>query len=339
MISDRTLKQVVATIHSFSELEGCVIGFHGNGQSQVLHSGYSATANSERVIVIVEECILTEDSAVVTELRRWAEAHGGSPENSPNPVIVTNRSRIGPELIGAGFSCGLTIVSAFGVAGGVAGEIPTGGASTFLLVASWTGLVTQGIQCANGLVRVAAIAGNLDGNTLEQWDNNRAYSCSILLVDTVGVVTGVASLPFAARNLWAVISRQRGFLQKGLTLEVLRRMNRAERLRAISEVFEEASRTPEGRTALIKAAREAGIGPQTIQYAKELSVSRANTVVRIVSDETIRRLSASLREVISGVAGILGSATPASWSGSASGSVNWIINVVHAGASKDTVSL
>jgi hypothetical protein len=327
MISEQLLRAMVARIHSFPELEGCVIGFQGNNQSRVLHPGYSATPNSARVIVVIEEAMFN-DVAIIEEMNRWANSPAGSPADLPSPSVVTNRSRLGPELIGAGLSCGLTVVSAIGVIGGAAAEVPTAGASTFLIVASWVGLTTGGIQCVNGLVRVGAIVANPDGATLTEWDNNKAYTRTIFVVDAIGVASGVASLPFAARNLFAVLSRQRSFVARGLSMEALRGMNRAERLRVIGELMEEAGKTPEGRRALIEAAREADIGVSTIQAASGLSVRHANTMVRIISEETTRRLSSSLRDVIGGMAGIAGSGTPGAYTGSASGSVNWIINLI-----------
>ncbi len=327
MISEQLLRAMVARIHSFPELNGCLIGFQGNNQSRVLHPGFCATPNSARVIVVIEEAMF-EDAAIVEEMQRWANSASGSPPNAPNPSVVTNRSRLGPELIGAGLSCGLTVVSAIGVIGGAAAEVPTAGASTFLVVASWVGLTTGAIQCANGLVRLGAIAANPDGATLTEWDSNRIYTRTIFVVDAIGVATGVASLPFAARNLFAVLARQRSFVARGLSVEALRQMNRAERLRVIGELMEEAGRTPEGRAALIAAAREAEIGVQSIQSTTGLSVRHANTMVRIISDETTRRLSSSLRDVIGGMSGIGGSATPSSATGSASGSVNWVINLI-----------
>jgi len=327
MIPEQLLRAMVARIHSFPELNGCLIGFQGNNQSRVLHPGFCATPNSARVIVVIEEAIF-DDAAIVEEMQRWANSSSGSPPNSPNPSVVTNRSRLGPELIGAGLSCGLTVVSAIGVIGGAAAEVPTAGASTFLVVASWVGLTTGAIQCANGLVRLGAIAANPDGATLTEWDSNRVYTRTIFVVYAIGVATGVASLPFAARNLFAVLARQRSFVSRSLSIEALRRMNRAERLRVIGELMEEAGRTPEGRAALIAAAREAEIGVQTIQSASGLSVRHAGTMVRIISEETTRRLSSSLRDVIGGMTGIVGSGTPGSVTGSASGSVNWVINLI-----------
>ena len=322
---------MVRTIHSIEQLNGCMIGLHGNHQSRVLHSGYSATPDSERIIVIIEECELS-DAATLEENRRWANKPGGSPENIPGPSIVTNRSQLGPELIGAGLSCGLTIVSAVGVVGGAAAEVPTAGASTFLIIVAWTGLVTQGIQCANGLVRVGAIARSQDDNTLQRWEENGLYKYSILIVDALGVASSIASLLFAARNMYAIIARQRGFVSRKLTLETLKRMNRAERARVIREVLEEASKTPAGRKALMAAALEAEITAKTLGRTASLSVRQAQGMVRIVSEETVRRLNYSLLDVVSEVVNLGGSATPASKVGSASGSINWIINVIDAQA-------
>ena len=244
---------------------------------------------------------------------------------------MTNRSRLGPELVGAGLSCGLTVVSALGVLGGAAAEAPTAGTSTFLIVASWTGLTMSAIQYANGLVRIAAIAGAPDGNSLQHWDANEVYANAILVVDAIGVVTSVASLPSQVRNLYAVIVRQRAFLARGLTFDALRRMNRMGRLRAIQEVFEEAARTPEGRAALSRAAREAGRGAGSLQRGTGLSVRGANTLVRVISEETVRRLNSSLRDLIGGVGGLIASATPSRYTGSASGSLNFVINLIDAG--------
>jgi hypothetical protein len=278
-------------------------------------------------MVVIEECE-TVDPAVLQDDEFWADRPSGSPEKALNPIIVTNRSRIGPELRGAGLTCGLTIVAAIGVFGGAAAEVPSGGASTFLIIAAWTGMVTQGIECANSLVRIGAIATDPDANTLQQWDSNNAYTTVLLITDAVNMASNLASLPFAARNLWAILARQRSFIARGITLEMLRNMNRAQRMELIGEIVAEASRTPEGRAALIQAARDAEIGAQSIQRAASLSVRHAQTMVRIVSEETIRRLNSTLLGVVSAMAGTVVSGMPYSMVGSASGSVNWIINVI-----------
>lgn len=331
MLSEEQLQQIVKCVYEQPQLRGCVVGYCGAGLCRELATPFCFSANSENVAVVLEELVIA-DSSATPELQRLAQAGHGVPRGAPGASVITNRSRIGPELIGAGIACGLTFVSALGVIGGVAGEVPTGGASTFLVVASWTGLTTGGIQCANGVVRVGAILYDPDDDSLSRWDDNSIYKYGILLVDALGVATGVAALPFAVRNLWAVIARQRTFLARNLSLEALKRMNRLERLRVIAICFEEAARTPEGRAALVQAAREADIGAQTMQRATSLSVRHADTLRRIISDETVRRLSTSLRDVIAGIVGIGASSAPDRIVGSASGSVSYAIHLLDAGA-------
>ncbi|HEY2839891.1 MAG TPA: hypothetical protein VGJ26_12120 [Pirellulales bacterium] len=324
MSSDPDILSIAAALRRFPELDECIIGFEGDGQSRVLDYGKTSKPNSRCVGIIIEE--VEADPESDRELVKMAAL------KSAPPAVLANRSRVVPELVGAGVSCALTTFSAIGVLAGVAGEIPTGGASTFLIVSAWTGLTMGGIQCLNGLVRVGTIFASPDDNTLQRWDSNLSYSMSILLVDALGVASGLASLPFAARNLWAALCRQRVFVAKGLTMDSLRVMNRAERMRAISEVFEDAAKTSEGREALVRAAREAQIGPQTFQRAAGISVRHAQSLRRIISDETVRRITASVRDVLTSVAVTGASATPASMTGSASGSINYLINLIDAGA-------
>ena len=55
---------------------------------------------------------------------------------------------------------------------------------------------------------------------------------------------------------------------------------------------------------------------------------------RIISDETARRLTASARDVIANFLGMGVSSTPSEWTGSGSGSMNWVIHLLDAGAPK-----
>jgi hypothetical protein len=333
MVSERVLSEMVGRIQRFPDLAGCVVGFQGNGSCRVLRPGACVSPTSENVAVVIEE-VIVDDPVVVNENKRFAASPGGSPERTPNPAVVTNRSRLGPELLGAGLTCGFTAVSAVGVLAGAAAEVPTGGASTFLIVASWTGLTMGAIQCMNGLVRVGFAFANPNDNTLERWDANRVYSAVSLMVDGLGIAGGVGSLPFSSRNLWAVLSRQRGFIARNLGFDAFRAMNRAQRLKVISEVFEEAARSQEGREALVKAAREAQIGAKTLQGTGGLSVNHAETLRRVISDETVRRLTSSLRDVLGSLGVVGASASPSRIVGSASGSVNFVVNLLDAGAPK-----
>jgi hypothetical protein len=279
-------------------------------------------------VAVVIEKVEDDDESSVGELEAAAEAAAGATRQTD---FVSNRSRIGAEMVGSGISCGLTIVSALGMAAGVAGEVATGGLSSFLVVASWTGIATGGVQCLNGLIRVGAAFAAPDDNSLQRWDSSLIYSSAASVVDAIGVASGLSTLPFAVRNLFAVLARQRAFIAKGLSLESLRAMNRLERLQAISEVFEDAAKTPEGRKALTQAAREAGIGPNTFRRASGISVRHAESLRRIISDETTKRIAATVRDILTNSGVVGASATPASMTGSASGSVNYVIHLLDAG--------
>ena len=326
MYSDREIAAIVSTLRRFPELNGCVIGYVGDNECRVVADGDPRSPLSPCVAVVIEE--VNVDPGEAAQLSDLSQSPSGT-QNLPD--IVTNQSRIAPELVGAGISCGLTIASAFGVLAGAAAEVPTVGASTFLVVVAWTGLATGGIQCLNGLVRVGTVFARPKDNTLQRWDSNLSYAMAILIVDGIGVAGGVASLPFLVRNLWSVLVRQRVFVARGLSLESLRAMNRVARMRAISEVFEEAAKTPAGRAELVSAARAAEIGAPSMQRAAGISVRHAQLLKKVISEQTVRRISSSLRDVLASIGGVGASATPAALAGSASGSVNYLVNLIDAG--------
>jgi hypothetical protein len=330
MIAENVLKRIVWEIHQCQDLAGCTVGYYGDNACRTIGYPSCVTSNSENVAVIVEEVVLQLGSASPPATSRSA----GAPQLDPK--FVANKTKIWPELIGAGASCTLTVFSTLGVMGGVAGEMPTGGASTFLLVASWGGMITGGIQCANGLVRVGHLITNWDTDSLAHWDENDTYNTAIFYVDVIGVAGSIASLPYQARNLWAVVTRLRSLNANAqLSLEALKRMNRVERFQTIARVFHQASRTPEGAQALVAAARELKIGAQTLQ-ASRVSVNNARLLTRIIREETVKRLSASLKDVLGGISGVVLSGTSSAQTGSGSGSVNkgitYLVSLVDAGA-------
>lgn len=319
MISDEMLNSIVRAIHAQSELHGCRIGFEGNGQSRVLHQGLSPSVNYTRIFVVVEALEITGTAPILSPI----PSEVGSP-----PAIITNGSRLRQELIGAGLSCSLTVVSGVAVVGGVAGEIPSAGASTLLVIAGGTGLVTSGAQCANGLVRSYQAMVNADDNSLQRWDDNRYYSTAFLVIDAVGVVSSLVSLPFAVRNLYAILERRGGLM----AANQLSNLSRAERAAQTEEALRRATQTAEGRQAVEAALREAGLTERQVAQVfthGAATTRRATIVSRVLTVETTTRLNATLRDIISGVAGIGVSATPSSWTGSGSGSVNsLIVNVL-----------
>jgi len=132
MISDDVLQRAVYKIHACPELAGCIVGYWGDGVCRTIGYPYCVTPNSENVAVIIEEVALPPQTTV-----QPATAIAAPPP--PQVKGALNSTKLWPELIGAGASCALFGVSAAGVVGGVAGEIPTDGAATLLIVASWVG--------------------------------------------------------------------------------------------------------------------------------------------------------------------------------------------------------
>jgi hypothetical protein len=329
-MDDPVLLAMVEKIHRMPALAGCMIGYEGDGQSRLLAQSDRKFPNSLFVAVVIEK-IESSDPNVVGELRDFADEPPTAPGSTAPPAIVTNRSRLGPELVGASASCTLAVVAGLGVFAGAAAEVPTAGASSFLVIASWTGFVTGGMECLNGLVRVGAVFASPESNSLERWDQNSIYSTLVLIVDAFGIASSVASLPFAVRNAWAIIVRQRAFLASGLTFEALKRMNTLQRMRAISRIFEEAAKTPAGREALVEAAREAQVGVATMQRATGISVRSAMKMKQVISAETVIRLRSAIRDVLASVGTTAVSAMPSSAVGGSSGSVNYVINLLDAG--------
>ncbi len=136
MLSGQTTKAIVAAIYRIPELRGAVVGLYDGEQCMAISSGYPGAMYSSRLSVIVE-IIGSDNDTEIDELEGRAEAPGAIASVAPPPAIVRNKSRMGAELLGAGWNCLLTGVAAAGVAAGVAAEVPTGGVSSFLVVASW----------------------------------------------------------------------------------------------------------------------------------------------------------------------------------------------------------
>jgi hypothetical protein len=225
----------------------------------------------------------------------------------------------------------LAFFSGLGAIASLAGEGVTAGASTVLLVASWTGFVTGSIQCGNGLVRIGTALTDLDGTSLDFLDQDKQYVSAMLLVDAIGIGSTATTLSSNVRELWTAFTRLRAFSQSRLSFEALRSMNQLERLRAISRVFQDTTRTGESVEEIVKAAKRAQIAARTVQRASGISVSHAATLQHIIEKESIRQLQSALASTVLSAMPLGLSASPSSLVGSASGSVNWVVNILDAG--------
>jgi hypothetical protein len=286
MIPQSVLQQLVNEIHSIPELNSCVIGYQGGNQSRVLHHGYPFTPAFGQCCVVIEE-VVSPDAGMTKNTQRFVDRPSSVVAGNQAPQI-TNRSRLGRELAGAGLSCTFAAGAAVGVAGSVAAEVPTAGGSTFLLVLAWGGFITSGASCLNGLVRVGMAVSEPDGNSLQDLDGSTVYTAVTLINDGVGMAMGVGSLGVAGKNLFAVLSRQNAFTSRGLTQASLKAMNRAERGGVIREAVEQASRTPSGRKAILDAAKNSKVGERALQHGG-MSVRNAASMTKMISEETTRR--------------------------------------------------
>lgn len=340
MIDERTLNQMVDRILSVPELSQASIIFYGNGQCRSLYEGPPPyRPHRSPVMVVIEET----PGFSSNHYQGFAQEpiQGPSPErnreetSNASPAPVLNESRVGAELVGTGLSCGAAVLSAIAVIGGVAGELPSGGTSTFLVVAAWGGLVTNGIQCINGIVRSYEAISFPEENSLQEWDNNDGYSNRMLFVDAVGLMFSVASLPNSIRHLMAAL-RQHGRLAPE---SMLRAMPKSERERVLREAFYHATRTQSGQRAVIEGLKEAGVSSrnaarwtgQMTRYRVTPAPStfrQANQATQVLSREATRRLNSHLTDILIESVGYVANAMPDDMVGVASGTLNFTGNII-----------
>lgn len=322
MLSDQEVKAITTEVHARPDLNGCVIGYEGDGMSRVLHAGNPRSANFGRVIVMIEEVEFSDGEA--GQIRA-----GDAPKTLPTqPAPLNNRSRLTRELVGAGVNCGMTVVSAVGVAGAGALEAPSGGTSTVLLVLAWSGMISSGVQCVNGVARSAQAIWNPGGMTLSEWDQNTLYSKTMLVVDAVGVVSSVAAIPVTGWKVLATLEKH----SAGFSAQALFKLSRAERAERIAKAVADANRSPEGRAALRQALKEAGVSEGKLQnatvrgfnhpatYAAGKAAGNASGIA--IRRAGVQELQKSIRDALLATSF---SALPEEWAGSASGSVNALI--------------
>jgi hypothetical protein len=326
MIPDDTLRRMVTQINAQDELYGCMVGYEGNNQSKVLQEGFTPSLNYGRVLVIVEEAPPGAPQQVVVSAKSPAPptiTPAPSTAAAP-PAYVANQSKLWPELVGATLSCTFTVVSGVEVVGGALGEVPSAGTSTVLVVAGWVGLTASAAQCGNGLVRTFQAAVHPSDNSLQRWDDNDYYHWSFLIVDGIGILSSLPSLALSTRNLLKVLQRRGGLV----AAEDLINMDRYQRQARVLDALKRATRTPEDREAVEAALREAGLTDKEIARASKRglgSIANAMTVNEVISQQTARALSDSIKGVLMGLAPVATSALPPSIAGSASGAAYAVI--------------
>lgn len=320
MLTQQQEVALVNAIYSVESLNGCIVGYRGSNMSKVLSPGYAMTINFGRVIVVIEEAAATQSEL---QILNAANRSGGTEASQP-AEDVTNRGRVGRELIGTGLSCGVAVFTGLSAVGGVLGSPVTGGASLGLTVLAWTGFLTSAAQCAYGIARLNEIRTNPSDDSLLQMDNDPAVQRATFIVDLLGIASGVATIGVRGLRFLAVLERNGSRLSEA----AVRGMSRAQRAAVITQEIADLQRTEAGRRALEAALREAGatardierIVPRGLNHPRVIRV--ASAAASAISAPNARALTEAIRDALIGTAI---SAMPASLTGPASGSVNTMI--------------
>jgi hypothetical protein len=323
------LNGFVKVIHDMPDFRGCMVGYEGTygASGPVSRTLYDGNGNTS-VAVVIEEIFVT-DPTMNADTERWA-TRGRSPENVANPAVANNKSKLGAELKGLGWTCGMVLVSTVAFAGATAAEVPTGGMSTFLVIVTWTGMVTSIMECSNAAARVAAALGNPEGSELEKLDNDKRYQLIFLIVDALNVASAIASLPSGVKSLANLIKQRAA--AKGLTEAVLRHMNRAERAAEVSKLMKDVERESGGMQKIVEALNDPAVEKAAMKLMSgkggHLAVMPAEKIATKIAKGLADQLQKRLFDFMTTGAGIAVSGAPSKYvGGAASGSVNFIINL------------
>jgi hypothetical protein len=312
MLSREQEEALVRAIYSIESLNGCIVGYHGGNMSKVLSSGYAGTINFGRTVVVIEEAPPAPSERLIIA----ATNRSGGLEATRPAEDVTNRGRVGRELVGTGLSCGVAVVTGLSAVGGVIGAPATGGSSLGLTVLAWTGFLTSAAQCAYGIARLNEIRTNPGDDSLSRLDSDPDVQRAVNIVDFLGLASGVATIGV-----------------RGVRFLAVRGMSRAERIAVITQELTELQKTEAGRRTLEAALREAGATARDLERILPRGLNHGGTIrvasaaASAISAPHAKALTEAIRD---GLIGIAISATPSSYTGSASGVVNTlIVNVIN----------
>jgi hypothetical protein len=297
------LYSICEEIQKDPDFNGCMIGcYHSDGYSFELHPGNKNSRNYYARSVILEPSFIKSE----------AESYVNQPA----------KSNIYAELIGAGLSCGFTIVSAAGLVASLGGTLPTGGLSTGLVIASWTGVITGYAQCINGAYRIGEAISDPTLRSLQKLDGNWYYSKGTQLIDIVGLIAGVWGLQNVGKQVMKklqsmrISAETRKMLQSAQTRKELSRGIK----RAVDEIVQTNSEKEliNGIITEISGKNWFFISTGLVNFKKD------------ISKKIIKELNPTLRDSIDTIvndnrsffASIAANAAPNNVTGSSSGLVN-----------------
>ncbi|MGD8940891.1 MAG: hypothetical protein PVJ72_16010 [Gammaproteobacteria bacterium] len=139
-------------------------------------------------------------------------------------------SKLVGELVGAGLSCGAAALSWIVIVGASAAVPVSGGASTAVVVLTYSAAIASTAQCANSILRTG---GEIVEPSLNDWlDSQEWYTNTTTALDIISVA-GAAGAGFATIKTAITVRAATG--QSFLT--VLKGMSRAERKRLTEEII------------------------------------------------------------------------------------------------------
>ncbi|MGJ5816330.1 hypothetical protein [Paludibaculum fermentans] len=319
MITAEALRRTVAAIRQQPDLNGCIIGLQANGSSRVLDPGLSGE-NFTRRYVIVEEVSVPGQGAVpsVQVIQRAARGPAVPAPATPQPAAeavqraTRNASRVNAELTGMQLACGAMALS---------GAIAIAGSATGIGALAWIGFAASAASCVNATLRYQQAGNNPDSDSLYRLDRNGYYVATTLLVDAIGVGSGLVG---GAQGIVHLLQLRGGLaaINSAYTAQAINAAIRTTLARGGCEALLNEMRIAgfSGRAAAgsILTTRSAAAAPS------ETGVQRLFTALT----QTIVGSGPALSDLASGLGGFLISGGPSDRIGAASGSVNWAATTI-----------
>jgi hypothetical protein len=289
---------MLAEIYRLPALYGCQVLYVGPDRAMLLQGGYQVT-NNYYTIVVIEE--LSFDAP------------------APKTQIKYNQQFQGNELSGGVINCGMTVVSVLGIIGGAAGEVPSGGLSTVAVYAGYAGLVANGAQCINSIVRTTVAYEDPLGQQLQSWDSNQIYYWFTTIVDIVSLATSFASIAGEAKNIREFLVL-RGSLASE---EKLAAMTNRQRINAYENAVKKVSGNRYAATEFKNLLTSMGSTGRRISAGNMVIIRRdLGGLGKLIEDRTLDKLAESIKNVLTNAASVGLSGLPSAYVGTASERLN-----------------
>jgi hypothetical protein len=328
----RRLHKILNTIYRTPVLSGCAVGLRERGVSKVLRHGHEAGSSPARIAVVIES-VVASGVALKFDTKVWADASGGSLAGTFNPTVIS-KAMLTPELTGAGLVSGVTIGGLVAPPSEIAAHGIGGELATFLLVTHWSGMITARAGSILGAMGMGAAQGVTGPQALEHWSREPSRRYSLLAAEAILAGSGLDGFGPANRALWKAITGSKKGLAKKLTAESIRNMGHARGAKAIEETLDDML-SERGRDAATMAAIRAAIAEAenapVKKAAKAVAVGKAQSAVRIVSEQMLRTFHANLMAALGTMGGSSAGQSPGRMDGTPWDFTTIVVNVIEEG--------